>query len=141
MKKKQIKALKQLAKQLPKSKQIVKKGFLVDGSDVSSEEKLNAEIPIYDDVTYKKQKHVLIEINHFNRLKSAYASNKEQGLFDYIEWLDRNNKRLNEMFEKAEFERVNSDIMNIVKKGVKGFWGNLIQFFLSFVLAFKTNEK
>ena len=82
-----------------------------------------------------------MDIDHYSRLKNAYARNKELGLIEYIQWLDRNNKKLNQMFKDLELERVNSTLMKQIEKGAKGFWNNLIQFLLSFVMAFQSEKK
>ena len=68
-------------------------------------------------------------------------ANKEIGLIEYIQWLDRNNNKLNQMFKDLELERVNSTLMKQIEKGAKGFWTNLIQFLLSFVMAFQSEKE
>jgi hypothetical protein len=78
MKKTHIKELKQLAEKLPKS-------FDLEPTRIGNQ-----------------IKHKLVEINHFNRLKNAFARNKEQGLIDYIKWVKINNNRMNEIFSKLQ---------------------------------------
>ena len=141
MKKTKLKALKNLAKRLPDSKELVIIGTLIKGEDVSFNDKIKAGIPIENDNWYKKKNTKLVDIDHYSRLKSAYARNEELGLIEYIQWLDRNNKKLNQMFKDLELERVNSTLMKQIEKGAKGFWTNLIQFLLSFVMAFQSEKK
>ena len=141
MKKTKLKALKNLAKRLPDSKELVIIGTLIKGEDVSFNDKIKAGIPIENDNWYKKKNTKLVDIDHYSRLKNAYARNKELGLIEYIQWLDRNNKKLNQMFKDLELERVNSALMKQIEKGAKGFWTNLIQFLLSFVMAFQSEKK
>ena len=141
MKKTKLKALKNLAKRLPDSKELVIIGTLIKGEDVSFNDKIKAGIPIENDNWYKKKNTKLVDIDHYSRLKNAYARNKEVGLIEYIQWLDRNNKKLNQMFKDLELERVNSTLMKQIEKGAKGFWTNLIQFLLSFVIAFQSKKE
>ena len=141
MKKTKLKALKNLAKRLPDSKELVIIGTLIKGEDVSFNDKIKAGIPIENDNWYKKKNTKLVDIDHYSRLKNAYARNKEIGLIEYIQWLDRNNKKLNQMFKDLELERVNSTLMKQIEKGAKGFWTNIIQFLLSFVMAFQSEKE
>jgi hypothetical protein len=123
MKKTQLKAISQLAKRLPASVEIQNYYALIKGG----------KNPI-DEIIKKRAE--LVPINHYNRLKSAYSRNKQQGLIDYINWLDMHNKKMNKIFEELELKQVESSILKIAEKGAKGFWSNLIQFLLSFVHAF-----
>ena len=141
MKKTKLKALKNLAKRLPDSKELVIIGTLIKGEDVSFNDKIKAGKPIENDNWYKQKNTKLVDIDHYSRLKNAYARNKELGLIEYIHWLDRNNIKLNQMFKDLELERVNSTLMKQIEKGAKGFWTNLIQFLLSFVMAFQLEKK
>ena len=85
----------------------------------------------------KKGNYKIADVNHFNRLKKAFARNKEKGLIDYIEWVDRNNKKMNAIFEKMQLEEVSKEIMEVAKKGEKGFWSNLLNFLFAFLTVFK----
>lgn len=138
MKKKQIKALKQLSEQLPESVTLERYSTIVKGCELTQEQIDSAKIPIEVDKEYlQKGNYRVVPINHLNRLKSAYSRNKEQGLVDYIMWVDRNNKRMNEIFKNSNLNEVSEEIMNIAKKGANGFWNNLINFLLAFIAIFK----
>lgn len=84
--------------------------------------------------TTKKPK--VVEINHLNRLKSAWNRNKEQGLADYITWLDNNNKRMNAIFEDLQLKQVDNELLEIAKKGGLGFWDSLMKFLFAFINIF-----
>lgn len=141
MKKSQLKGLKQLAEQLPKSVEIQVYSELKKGYEMTIEEIERAKIPIEAEEYYKKSgSQRLVEIHHYDRLKKAYARNREKGLVDYIEWLDKHNLRMNELFEKLELQRVSDEIMEVAKKGEKGFWANLrnlLNFLFAFINTFK----
>jgi hypothetical protein len=146
MKKVKIKALSNLAQRLPESYVIVNNPSLIKGEEISLSEfaELRAkgvEIPIEGDKWYKKANYKLEKIDHFNRLKNAYAKKKEQGILDYITWLDNHNKKLNEKFEDLRLAQVDEGILNVVKKGASSFWSNIIQFLAAFYHAFIKKEK
>ena len=138
MKKNQIKGLKKLAEQLPVSKELQTYSVCKKGYEFTMEEIENAKIDIEAEKDYIQKGHYRIaDVNHFNRLKKAFARNKEKGLIDYIEWVDKNNKKMNELFEKMQLERVSKEIMEISSKGEKGFWSNLLNFLFAFISVFK----
>ena len=138
MKKNQIKGLKKLAEQLPMSKEIVRYSVIKKGYEFSMEEIEMAGIDIEAEKEYvKKGNYKISDVNHFNRLKKAFARNKEKGLIDYIEWVDRNNKKMNAIFEKMQLEEVSKEIMEVAAKGEKGFWSNLLNFLFAFLTIFK----
>ena len=142
MKKKQHKNLKKLAEQLPVTKKLQKYSIAVQGFEINADEYDPAVTPIEAEAWYKQGGPFrLVDVEHFNRLKKAYARNKEQGLIDYIEWVDRNNKKVNEMFEEMEMERVSAELMAIAKKGKGNFWSNLINFLFAFIAIFKPDKK
>ena len=137
MKKNQIKGLKKLAEQLPMSKEIVRYSVIKKGYEFSMEEIEMAGIDIEAEKEYvKKGNYKISDVNHFNRLKKAFARNKEKGLIDYIEWVDRNNKKMNAIFEKMQLEEVSKEIMEVAAKGEKGFWSNLLNFLFAFLTIF-----
>jgi hypothetical protein len=141
MKKNQIKGLKKLATQLPLTKEIQRYSEIKQGYEFSMEEIEKSGIPIEAEKMYvQKGKYRLVDVCHINRLKKAFARNKEKGIIDYIEWVDRNNKRLNELFEKVRYERVSKEIMAVAKKGEKSFWSNLLNFLFAFITVFKKKE-
>lgn len=142
MKKKDLKALKKLAEQLPISKDLQKYSIAVQGYEISDQEYDPRVTPVQAEEWYIQGGHFrLVDINHFDRMKKAYARKKEQGIIDYIEWVDANNKKLNELFENKEMERVNTHLMEIAKKGEKGFWNNLVNFLLAFIAVFQPTKK
>ena len=47
----------------------------------------------------KVDKDRLWPVNHFRRIKKAYAENGEQGLRDYIDWVRKNNKLITDSAE------------------------------------------
>ena len=136
MKKQQIKALKKLAEMLPESVTLVIESEVKKGVQLTNEEinTLNCELDL--DAIYKHKKYSIQEINHLNRLKKAYAKYKEKGLSDYINWLDRNNKRMNELFENLQTKEIDERLLAISKEGGKGFWNSLIKFLFSFYQIF-----
>lgn len=138
MKKNQIKGLRRLAEQLPISKEIVKYSVIKKGYEFSIEEIEAARIDIEAEKEYvKKNNYKIADVNHFNRLKKAFARNKEKGLIDYIEWVDRNNKKMNAIFENMQLEEVSKELMQVAQKGEKGFWNNLLSFLFAFLMIFK----
>jgi len=80
MKKRDLKSIKELASNLPKSQE------------------LKRCYPIINGIIEPKQ--MLVDINHFDRLKKAHIRNKETGMKDYIAWLRNNNEKINKMFNK-----------------------------------------
>lgn len=141
MKKKQIKALKQLSEQLPESVTIERFSKIVSGYELTQEQIDNSSIPIELEKQYiQKGNYKIVPVNHLNRLKNAYSRNKEQGLVDYIMWVDKNNKRMNELFKDSQLNDVSEEIMSIAKKGANGFWNNLINFLLAFIAIFQPKK-
>ena len=136
MKKPHLKAIKQLSQSLPKSVEVQKYSTLIKGEDIDLNEKLKADFPIYEEEWYKKKQYRLVEIDHYNRLKNAFSRNKEQGLMDYIEWVNINNKRMNKLFKELELKEVSDSLLNVVKQGSKNFWSNLIAFLFAFLHTF-----
>jgi hypothetical protein len=96
-----------------------------------------AQIPIEAEKMYIHSGNVrIVDINHFNRLKNAYSRAKEKGLIDYIHWVDRNNQKMNKIYEKLDLQRVSNEIMDIANKGTSGFWSNLLNFLYAFLAIF-----
>lgn len=141
MKKRHQKGLQKLASSLPRSMELVKFHEVKLGKDLTTEEIGNSNIVIAADSEYKAYKQKLVEVDHYNRLKKAYVRDKERGIIDYIHWVDSNNKRMNELFEKLNLERVSEGIMDIAAKGVGSFWNNLIAFFFAFIANFKPKKE
>jgi hypothetical protein len=144
MKKPKLKALKALADKLPESYEIVRYYSLKQGKEITFDEivKLRSEgseLEINEDAWYRENKSKFQQINHFNRLKKAYSRSKEIGLVEYIKWLNSHNTKMNEVFKELQLKQVDENILEIAKKGAKGFWSNLINFLLSFLIAFKKN--
>ena len=145
MKKTKIKALQNLANRLPLSYEIVKYYTVIQGKSISIEEIIEQrakglELEFEPDNWYRQNKSKLQEINHLNRLKKAYTRNKEQGLVDYIQWLNNHNIKLNQTFKDMKLQEVDENILKIAVKGAKVFWSSLIQFLLSFFIAFKSEK-
>ena len=141
MKKSQIKGLKKLAEQLPMSKELVKFSIVKKGYKFTMEEIEITGIDIKAEKEYvKKGNYKIADVNHFNRLKKAFARSKEKGLIDYIEWVNRNNKKMNAIFEKMQLEEVSKEIMEVAQKGEKGFWSNLLNFLFAFLNVFKVKQ-
>lgn len=110
MKKSQTKALKHLANKLPQSFELIVVGSLVSGkliNEANKNEELNSG------KFYRHRKRSLVPIDHFSRLKKAYARYKEQGIIDYIQWVNENNKRLNKLSDELKLEEVSEDVMDI----------------------------
>lgn len=135
MKKKQAKALRQLAQQLPKSYEIRKHTYGVKGEDITEEQRKNIDFKIEEEKVYHRTGKILNLINHYSRLKSAWNRNKEQGLADYILWLDANNKRVNEELD-TQMEMVSEELIEVAKGPMDKFWNNLIAFLYSFFSTF-----
>lgn len=142
MKKNQLKALKKLAEKLPITKELQKYSIAVQGYEIPADEYDPAVTPIEAEAWYKQGGHYrLVDVDHYNRLKKAYARNKEQGIVDYIFWVDNNNKKVNEIFETKEAERVSAELMEIAAKGKSNFWSNLINFLFAFIAIFQSDKK
>lgn len=117
MKKKQLNGIRQLAEQLPLSKEIQKYSTVVQGYELTEQELDGTDINIEAEKFYVKSgNYRIVDINHFNRLKKAFARSREQGLIDYIEWVDRNNKNMNAIFEKMKLQRVSDELLTVAKK-------------------------
>ena len=84
MKKKQIKALKQLADTLPESYELIKN-------------------------TRFSTERTLKKINHLQKLKRSFVKKGNTGLVEYVEWLNRNNIRINKIYEKLKAENEDSN--------------------------------
>lgn len=142
MKKNQLRGLKKLSEQLPESKELQKYSIVVQGFEINADEYDPAITPIEAEAYYKQGGHFrLVDIDHYNRLKKAYARNKEQGLIDYILWVDQNNIKINKLFEDMELKRVSDEIMAIADKGKQSFWSNLLNFLFAFLQIFKPQSK
>ena len=120
------------------SKEIVRYSIIKKGYEFSIEEIETAGIDIEAEKEYvQKGKYKIVDVDHFNRLKKAFARNKEKGLIDYIEWVDKNNKKMNAIFEHMQLEEVSKEIMQVAQKGEKGFWSNILNFLFAFLMIFK----
>jgi len=131
LKKKQKKGLLELSKQLPESMELIMYGETIRGEDIP-EDKIREIDDFSIESNYKFKRRVLLPINHHNRLQKAFARDKEQGLVDYIEWVDANNKKLNSLFDDLKLSEVNQNILEIAKRGAKGFWTNILNFLFAF---------
>lgn len=138
MKKQQIKALSRLANQLPETKELVKYSIVKKGWELSFDEIDRAKIDIEADKDYiQRGNYKIADVNHNNRLKKAYARNKEQGIIDYIFWVNQNNQNMNKLFEEMHLKEVSNELMGIAEKGGKGFWNNLLNFLFAFLTVFR----
>lgn len=135
MKKSKIKALKQLSQLLPESVTINIEPMILKGWQLSEEELLNMK-NVEAESWYKKKQYKIVPVNHLTKLKRAYCSNKEQGLADYIEWVDVNNKRMNKIFSEMKLKEVDDELKEIARKGGEGFWSNIMAFLFSFFKVF-----
>lgn len=140
MKKAHARASKKLSQKLPRSLDVVKFYELKKGSELTHKEVKGAEGSVDSEAIYKAYKTKFVEIDHYSRIKKAYARNGAQGVIDYIKWVDQNNKRLNELYSNAKLSRVASEIMDIAAKGASNFWNNLIAFFMAFISVFMGKE-
>jgi len=145
MKKKQIKALKKLSEMLPESVTIeiegtknIKQGWELTQKEVDS---LGSKFMVDGKYIQTLKKPKIVPLNHLNRLKTAFAINKEQGLADYILWLDANNKRMNALFEKMNTPEIEDEILEIAKAGGKGFWSSIMQFLFVFAQIFLNKKE
>lgn len=141
MNKSKIKAIKLLARQLPKSKQLLKASEIISGEKLLEEDNT---LDIEPKSFYKRKGRRVVHINHYKRLKKAWNKDKEQGLADYIIWLDENNQRFNEAMkqreEQIELERVDAKLLEISKGDSSSFWKNLVAFLYSFFNIFGKKE-
>lgn len=134
----QKKGLQELAARLPESFELQNKKYVVKGKEFDIDQRRKHMLS--DDELYVMKKTALIPVNHINRLENAYKKYKEQGMVDYIYWLNNNNRKLNEIFRTMEYKQVSTDVMDIVKEGAKGFWKNLMEFLFAFLKAFGNKE-
>ena len=147
MKKQQVRALNQLAEMLPRSVTIEIKADVIKGDKLSDEQIDLVKTDVCPERYYKFKNHQFADIIHINRLKKAYARNKEQGIADYITWLDANNKKMNVIIEElgtleeARLKQVDEELMAIAKKGGKGFWSSLMTFLFAFAQIFTKSKK
>lgn len=141
MKKEKIKALKKLSEMLPASITLVTESHVALGYELPQHVLDTATIPIEAEKSYVYKNKKVVEVNHLNRLKKAFARNKEKGLIDYIEWVDRNNARMNKLFEENKLRAVSDELKQVAKRGEKGFWSNLISFLFSFYSIFLSKSK
>lgn len=141
MKKEKIKALKKLSEMLPKAITLVTESHVALGHQLPEQVLATATIPIEAEKSYVYKNKKVVEVNHLNRLKKAFARNKEKGLIDYIEWVDRNNQRMNELFKEMKLTEVSDELKQVAKRGEKGFWSNLISFLFSFYSIFLSKSK
>ena len=73
-----------------------------------------------------------------SHVRSYYGLSKNEDFFiDYIEWVDKNNKKMNAIFEHMQLEEVSKEIMQVAQKGEKGFWSNILNFLFAFLMIFK----
>jgi hypothetical protein len=144
MKKNKIKGLKALAERLPKSKEIIigskHDSIIKKGYEFSMEEIEKSAMDIEAEKDYEKRQYKILDINHLNRLQKAYGKKGEKGIIDYINWLDNNNKKMNEQFHNMQLAAVSKEIMEVAKKGEKGFWSNLFNFLFAFLTVFKNKK-
>ena len=120
MKKKYTKALKQFSLKLPLSYELIRVGKSIMGYE-ALKQNLAKDEEVESEVRYTYKSNEFVVINHYNRIKKAYSRNKEQGVTDYILWLNRNNKKLQEQFKDMELQQVDENILNIAAKGAKVF--------------------
>lgn len=139
MKKKQVKALAELSKALPKSMELQKFSFAIQGSDIPID--IRTEQNLEEQTWYKKKDYRLVEVNHLNRLKNAFARDKEQGLVDYIEWVGVNNRKLNKLFADLNLKDLDDNLKNVVLRGASNFWQNIINFLYAFYQSFVKTKK
>ena len=138
MKKKHIKGIKTLAEKLPRSITIVKYSVLKKGWELTEKEIESAKFEIQADKEYLQRNHYkVVEINHFNRLKKAFSKNGEQGIIDYIVWVDKNNRKMNVIFGNTDLKPGEDNLLKGALKGASGFWDNLFAFLFSFITVFK----
>lgn len=128
------KAIEHLSKRLPISYEHRKVGIAVNSMeyDLDTRRKYNLK----DNEFYKAFRNKFIEINHISRMERAYKKYGEQGIIDYIYWLNNNNKSLKEKYEKLKLDSVSQDVLDIAKQGAKGFWKNLLDFLFAFLKVF-----
>lgn len=148
MKKKHCREIKLLAEKLPPSfqKVVITKGTMI--KDLPKEERdslaeRDGVSPLGSNV-YLQKGIDYIQINHYKRMKKAYARNKEQGLMDYIKWVNANNKRINQEVKDANLEEVNENIMKLTEGPANKFWirlRGLINFLMSFMSVFQNKEE
>ena len=141
MKKAKIKALKQLSEMLPKSVTLAIEGHVCKGKELPEHLVKTSKIEIDGESHYTYKNRRVVEINHLNRLQKAFARTKDQGLADYITWLDANNRRMNELFENLKLGEVSEELKQVAKAGGKGFWSSLMAFLFSFYTAFVNKNK
>lgn len=144
VKKSKIKALRQLSKMLPPSVEYKNHTFYAKATALTSEQLKNVKKHhgiVNPNSYYGGSFKGFIPINHLDRLKKAWNRNQEQGLVDYISWIDINNKKMNEKYEELKLQEVDKRIMNIVKKGAGGFWRRIVQFIMAFYYSFLSDKK
>lgn len=143
------KSIKEISKYLPRTYQKVILKRRTKGSELIKDGvKTDAQgNDINPDHFYFSSFQVLKPLNAYRGLKKAYNKGKEEGVGQYIQWLDRHAKYMNDYLRKIKREdmvtEINEEISEIAKGDPKGILKKLLQFLMSFLMAFgkkKENE-
>lgn len=146
MKKKRSKALAQLASILPPAYIIrphTESAPLWKWYELRDAGKVEVELPPMDEenadqilsLTYKTTE----VLNHHRRLKKVYSEKGEQGIKEYIVWLDAHNRRWAKRLEGIE--QVPKGLLDIARSNIGSFWKMLIAFLFSFVSVFGEKKR
>lgn len=139
MKKRQLKAIRTLCKILPESYTEVSEGQYKFGYEM-----LREDIPIPEmfqkhfdpDRMYPVRVNKLVKINHYRKIKKAYKSNGQQGIMDYMKWLDAHNAQLANKYQFKKIKRIDQRLLEIAMSSAEGFWQSIIMFITAFAASF-----
>lgn len=150
MKKKKVKQLAALGSRLPRSYRFVKEGSRISGVELRSliSKSKNKEYrKTSKDVDIEKfyilKTPGFVQINHLRKLKRHFNNNGDQGIYDYIDWLKRNNAYIDKLAKEMNLNVKSGKWKDWLDKILEGkasnIWKTFLMFFAAFFLAFDEN--
>lgn len=144
MKKRQLKAIRTLSKILPESYTEVSEGQNKFGYELLREKiSVPREFQKYfdPDRLYPIKVNKLVKINHYRKIKKSYKSNGQQGIMDYMKWLDAHNAQLAKKYQLKKIKRIDQRLLEIAMSSAEGFWQSIITFIIAFTASFLTSDE
>ena len=106
----------QLSNKLGKSYVLERVPKVIEATEVDIDKR--RELKVADDGYLKKNQLVLKPINHYSRIEKAYKKNGTTGVNEYIQWLSKNNEKLNKILS-VEPENIKPTYIEEFKETVK----------------------
>ena len=151
MKKKKAKALQKLAAILPVAytyRGHTEAAKLWEWCQLKEQNGKDSNVPDLPELTDENRnqmftvKSVAIEqINHYRRLKSAWASGGTKAVQDYLNWLTGHQIAWAKLETDLQVEQVKAEISQLGKVGAGSFWSSLLNFLYSFLAVFAGKKK